>query len=108
MNALRFTATQRQTQTASPRLQHAVRLLQMSSMEFAALVRSALDSNPFLEAEDGADAAQEVMVDDAHASTTNGPNTIRPRPIRRARTAISGKADRQQAAPAQTTTISQP
>jgi RNA polymerase sigma-54 factor len=43
---------QRQTQTLSPRLQHAVRLLQMSSLDFGALVREALDKNPFLEAEE--------------------------------------------------------
>ena len=48
-------ALQRQAQTASPRLQQAVKLLQMSSLEFAALVRSAVDSNPFLEPEDSAE-----------------------------------------------------
>lgn len=48
--------TQTQTQTLSPRLQHAVRLLQMSSLDFAALVRDTLSQNPFLEAEDGSDA----------------------------------------------------
>lgn len=36
----------------SPRLQRAVRLLQMSSLEFAQVVRQALDTNPFLEAEE--------------------------------------------------------
>ena len=46
-------AEHRQTQTLSPRLQHAVRLLQMSSLDFAALVRDAMGSNPFLEPEDG-------------------------------------------------------
>lgn len=44
--------TQRQHQTISPRLQHAVRLLQMSSLEFAAMVADQLGRNPFLE-EDG-------------------------------------------------------
>lgn len=33
----------------SPRLQHAVRLLQMSSLEFSQRVRQAADTNPFLE-----------------------------------------------------------
>jgi len=33
----------------SPRLQHAVRLLQMSSLEFSQQVRQAADTNPFLE-----------------------------------------------------------
>lgn len=36
----------------SPRLQRAVRLLQMSSQDFAQVVRDALDTNPFLEQED--------------------------------------------------------
>ncbi len=49
MNSLVMRAEQRQTQTLSPRLQHAVRLLQMSSLDFAALVRDKLGSNPFLE-----------------------------------------------------------
>ena len=53
MPSLQIRADHRQTQTLSPRLQHAVRLLQMSSLDFAALVRDALGSNPFLEAEEG-------------------------------------------------------
>ncbi|NKE67158.1 RNA polymerase factor sigma-54 [Ramlibacter sp. RBP-2] len=36
----------------SPRLQRAVRLLQLSSQDFAQVVRDALDTNPFLEQED--------------------------------------------------------
>jgi RNA polymerase sigma-54 factor len=42
----------RQQQTLSPRLQQAVRLLQLSSLDFAQQVRDALDANPFLEAEE--------------------------------------------------------
>jgi RNA polymerase sigma-54 factor len=38
--------------TMSPRLQRAVRLLQMSSQDFAQTVRDALDTNPFLEQEE--------------------------------------------------------
>ncbi len=38
--------------SASPRLQHAVRLLQMSSLDFTALVHASLSSNPFLESDD--------------------------------------------------------
>ena len=45
-------AAQRQTQIASPRLQKSVQLLQMSSLEFASLVQSAIDHNPFLEPEE--------------------------------------------------------
>ena len=50
-----FRADHRQTQTLSPRLQHAVRLLQMSSLDFAAMLRETLGRNPFLEAEDGSE-----------------------------------------------------
>ncbi|MGZ5269715.1 MAG: RNA polymerase factor sigma-54 [Ramlibacter sp.] len=39
--------------TLSPRLQRAVKLLQMSSMDFSQVVRDALDNNPFLESEEG-------------------------------------------------------
>lgn len=47
--------SQRQTQTLSPRLQHAVRLLQMSSLEFAQTLAETLDRNPFLDGEEGDD-----------------------------------------------------
>ena len=53
MNSLDIRAEHRQTQTLSPRLQHAVRLLQMSSLDFAATLRDTLGKNPFLEVEDG-------------------------------------------------------
>lgn len=46
---------QRQTQTLSPRLQHAVRLLQMSSLEFAQTLADSLGRNPFLESAEGED-----------------------------------------------------
>ena len=60
MPSMEFRADHRQTQTLSPRLQHAVRLLQMSSLDFAAMLRDTLGRNPFLEAEDGegADGAE--------------------------------------------------
>ncbi|QRR32617.1 RNA polymerase factor sigma-54 [Hydrogenophaga sp. YM1] len=45
------------TQALSPRLQRAVQLLQMSSLDFAALVRQKLGDNPFLESEDDSDPA---------------------------------------------------
>ena len=48
-------AQQRAVPVLSPRLQHAVRLLQMSSLDFAALVRDKLGENPFLEGDEGAD-----------------------------------------------------
>lgn len=43
------TLEHRQQQTISPRLQHAVRLLQMSSLEYAQSLNDALSRNPFLE-----------------------------------------------------------
>jgi RNA polymerase sigma-54 factor len=56
----------RQTQTLSPRLQHAVRLLQMSSLDFGALVRDTLGRNPFLEGEEGeGDGAERSAQDPA-------------------------------------------
>jgi RNA polymerase sigma-54 factor len=53
----------------SPRLQRAVKLLQMSSLDFSRIVRDALDTNPFLEADetaaaDIAEAAQDVDAPD--------------------------------------------
>ena len=54
--------------TLSPRLQHAVRLLQMSSQDFAQVVRDALDSNPFLEQDESAPAAEEAGAPDGDAA----------------------------------------
>jgi RNA polymerase sigma-54 factor len=56
MAGMEIRGEQRQVQRASPRLQHAVRLLQMSSLEFAALVRNSLNDNPFLEADEAGEA----------------------------------------------------
>ena len=53
MVTLNFQTDTRQVQALSPRFQHAVRLLQLSSMDFAATVRDVLGQNPFLEIEDG-------------------------------------------------------
>ncbi|MEO8296899.1 MAG: RNA polymerase factor sigma-54 [Burkholderiales bacterium] len=63
MSALDFRTETRHSQTLSPRLQRAVRLLQLSSLDFAAQVNAALGTNPFLEADeagDDADADTEV------------------------------------------------
>jgi RNA polymerase sigma-54 factor len=57
MSSLSLRATTSLRTTLSPRLQRAVRLLQMSSQDFAQVVRDALDTNPFLEQEDPAPAA---------------------------------------------------
>ncbi|MGC4395884.1 RNA polymerase factor sigma-54 [Hydrogenophaga sp. T2] len=70
---LEFRTETRQTQTLSPRLQRAVQLLQMSSLDFAALVRQKLGENPFLESdEDGETPA------DPDRDTAAGPEATDP------------------------------
>ncbi len=65
-NALRV--EQRQHQTLTPRLQQAVRLLQLSSLDFAQEVQQALDSNPFLEEDpEGQAPAAQAAADTAAA-----------------------------------------
>lgn len=54
----------RSAQTLSPRLQRAVQLLQMSSLDFAALVRQKLGENPFLESEDDSEHEEAEAVSD--------------------------------------------
>ncbi|MGZ8156995.1 MAG: RNA polymerase factor sigma-54, partial [Burkholderiales bacterium] len=49
MNAPVIRHEQRQQQTLTPRLQQAVRLLQLSSLDFAQEVQQAIGHNPFLE-----------------------------------------------------------
>ncbi len=73
MPSLDLRADHRQTQTLSPRLQHAVRLLQMSSLDFAAMLRDTLGRNPFLEAEDGdGSEGEEAALPLADAGTAAG------------------------------------
>jgi len=78
MSSLAFRQDQRLNQTLSPRLQHAVRLLQMSSLEFAAMVRDTLVKNPFLEIEEGDDNESDedsfAPPDDAAAADLNDAN----------------------------------
>jgi RNA polymerase sigma-54 factor len=52
----------RQQQTLSPRLQHAVRLLQMSSLDFAQELHDVIGRNPFLDQEDGEPDEPEAAV----------------------------------------------
>jgi len=88
MTMMDMRAEHRQSQTLSPRLQHAVRLLQMSSLDFSAMVRDALDKNPFLEIDEGGDgaagssagslaqpaaSAQAVPFDGLHIGAAQGP-----------------------------------
>src|ERR1700760_681737 len=61
MGSMDFRTEQRQTQTLSPRLQHAVRLLQLSSLEFAQQVHDALGKNPFLEEDNADDGADDTL-----------------------------------------------
>jgi len=56
-----FRTEHRQAQTLSPRLQHAVRLLQLSSLDFSAMVRDLLGRNPFLEGEEGEDGEAQPL-----------------------------------------------
>jgi RNA polymerase sigma-54 factor len=56
-------SVQRQNQTISPKLQHAVRLLQMSSLDFGAMVRDVLGKNPFLEIEEAAGPEDEASTE---------------------------------------------
>jgi len=72
MNAPVIQFEQRQQQTLTPRLQQAVRLLQLSSLDFAQEMQQAMSSNPFLEpeepeAEDAPAAADSTATDDEHA-----------------------------------------
>ena len=69
MSSLSLHATTSLQPTLSPRLQRAVRLLQMSSQDFAQVVRDALDTNPFLEPEETAPPADATDVADQDAAT---------------------------------------
>jgi RNA polymerase sigma-54 factor len=68
MGAMDMQAEQRQQQTFSPRLQHAVRLLQLSSMDFAQVVHDALGRNPFLDMDESMPDA--ISVGEAAPSST--------------------------------------
>ncbi|WP_232533167.1 MULTISPECIES: RNA polymerase factor sigma-54 [Ramlibacter] len=81
MHSLSLQVTSTLQPTLSPRLQRAVRLLQMSSLDFAQAVRDALDNNPFLEADETAPVADLPLVaaapdaeapDDAAAPPADG------------------------------------
>lgn len=66
MRSLTLGMEHRQQQGLSPRLQRAVRLLQLSSLDFAQEVHETLDKNPFLEADepDIENSAEEVETAD--------------------------------------------
>ena len=60
MNFPSLQPRQHQQHTVTPRLQHAVRLLQLSSLDFAQEVHDAMGRNPFLEVEDSPHDAARV------------------------------------------------
>ncbi|RKP59209.1 RNA polymerase factor sigma-54 [Pararobbsia silviterrae] len=62
----------KQSLTLTPRLQQSVRLLQLSSMEFAQELRQALDTNPFLEFDDGQSAEETDTQDEAGLDAAAG------------------------------------
>jgi len=66
MTSLHLHTEQRQQQGLSPRLQQAVRLLQLSSLEFAQEVQAAMDNNPFL------DTTDEDTLDEPAAASAPG------------------------------------
>jgi RNA polymerase sigma-54 factor len=77
MNAPVLHHEQRQQQTLTPRLQQAVRLLQLSSLDFALEMQQAMSSNPFLEtdeteSEDANQPANEVSAEEHAADAIVG------------------------------------
>ncbi len=58
MNHLSLKLDSRQNQTLTPRLQYAVRLLQLSSLEYEQELHEVMGRNPFLEADESAAARQ--------------------------------------------------
>jgi RNA polymerase sigma-54 factor len=72
--ALQTRTEQRQHQTLTPRLQHAVRLLQLSSLDFAQEVMDAMGKNPFLEIE-------EPNAESAGSSGADGQGMAEPAPL---------------------------
>jgi RNA polymerase sigma-54 factor len=80
MTSMYLHTEQRQQQGLSPRLQQAVRLLQLSSLDFAHEVQAAVDSNPFLDTVDdeapdeAAAAAPDLPMPEAtHADALEAP-----------------------------------
>lgn len=71
MGTLSIKTAHKQQQTLTPRLQHAVRLLQLSSLDFAQEVQAVLDKNPFLD----------VAEDDEAGLAPMGPAQTMPEPI---------------------------
>lgn len=86
MIQMEFRADQRHSQTLSPRLQHAVRLLQMSSLDFGLMVRDTLGKNPFLEPDEGGEDVEGETLEppaarDASGDADNGANAMEDRAL---------------------------
>jgi RNA polymerase sigma-54 factor len=71
MGSMDFRADQRRQQALSPKLQHAVRLLQLSSLDFAQEVSQALGRNPFLEVEEADDESTVSLTEDGGAASAS-------------------------------------
>jgi RNA polymerase sigma-54 factor len=71
-----FRAENRQSQALSPRLQHAVRLLQLSSLDFSTTVRDLMGRNPFLEGEEGDDGEGDEILTADGAATDGEPDDV--------------------------------
>ena len=74
----------RQTQVLTPRLQHAVRLLQLSSLDYAQELNELAANNPFLETEDYASGSQQSASNNAKTpsalAATTASNTLTSEP----------------------------
>jgi RNA polymerase sigma-54 factor len=83
VSSIELRADHRQVQTLSPRLQHAVKLLQMSSLDFAAIVRTKLGENPFLEDEEPPEAGSQAAeaTDVAQADVEGGGDGVSMEPF---------------------------
>ncbi|MFQ5955469.1 MAG: RNA polymerase factor sigma-54 [Kiloniellales bacterium] len=69
----RLDLRQSQTLVMTPRLQQAIRLLQMSSLELAAFVDTEIDENPLLERDETAPSADSEPVDEPALDTQAAP-----------------------------------
>ncbi|MBK1672511.1 RNA polymerase factor sigma-54 [Ectothiorhodospira shaposhnikovii] len=72
-----------QSLTMTPQLQQAIRLLQLSTLELQAQIQETLETNPMLEALEGADADLDTGMDDAapreegrEEGMDSGPNSV--------------------------------
>ncbi len=73
---------QRQHQTLTPRLQQAVRLLQLSSLDFAQEVSQAMGNNPFLEMDEAPEGESTVAAPGSDASSQGKWHPRPPQPKR--------------------------